>query len=405
MTNVCSTGGAAARSELGPELGKVSARSVPLAVYAFGAGIFAMTTSEFMVAGLMPELAAAFGVSTASIGYLISIYSGGMVVGGPVLTMALLRIDRRRALLLMMAVFVLGQVLAASASTYGLMATGRFVTGASSAAFFAVSIAAAADMAGAEARGRAASVVLAGLMLSTVLGVPIVTILGQDLDWRTSFWIVAMLVSLCGGMVAATTPRLPHAEGIDLRGELGALANGRLWAAYATSGLIIAATFAAFSYFSPIFIDVSGFDAALVPYLFGIYGAATVAGNIVVGRFADRHAIAVLLIGLSILTVTLVLLALFAHVQIATVVLTVVLGLVGVTMNPAMVVRVMRAANPRPLVNAVHGAVISLGVLVGSSLGGLAIAAGLGYLAPVWIGAVLALLGLLSLAPANARRL
>lgn len=400
MTDVCSTGSEPVRTGLG----KVSARSIPVAVYAFGAGIFAMTTSEFMVAGLMPELAAAFGVSTARIGYLISIYSGGMVVGGPVLTMVLLRIDRRRALLLMAAVFVLGQVLAASASSYGMMAVGRFVTGASSAAFFAVSIAAAADMAGAEARGRAASVVLAGLMLSTVLGVPIVTILGQDLDWRTSFWIVAALVALCGGVVAATTPRLPHAEGSDLKGELRALANGRLWAAYATSGLIIAATFAAFSYFSPIFIDVSGFDAALVPYLFGIYGVATVLGNIVVGRFADRHAVPVLLIGLSVLTATLVLLALFAHLQIAAVVLTVVLGLVGVTMNPAMVVRVMRAANPRPLVNAVHGAVISLGVLVGSWSGGLAIGLGLGYLAPVWIGAALGLIGLLSLAPANARR-
>ncbi len=399
MTDICSTAEEPARLGIRDR----PARSIPVAVYSFGAGIFAMTTAEFMVAGLMPELSAAFGVTSAQIGYLISIYSAGMVVGGPVLTMALLRIDRKRALLMMMVAFVIGQMLAASASNYGVMAIGRFVTGASSAAFFAVSLSAAADMAGAHARGRAASVVLAGLMLATVLGVPIATILGQNLDWRTSFWIVALLVALCTLLVAAITPAGPRPADIDLPDEIRALAHGRLWAAFATSGLIIAATFAAFSYFAPIFTEVSGFDPATVPYLFGIYGAATVVGNLVVGRFADRHTIPVLVVGLTALTATLVLLAVLARFQSATIALTVVLGLVGVTMNPAMSTRVMRAANPRPLVNALHGAVISLGVLVGSWLGGLAIGMGHGYLAPVWIGAGLGLLGLISLAPRRAR--
>jgi predicted MFS family arabinose efflux permease len=399
MTGICSASDDARSSVFEtPPIG-----SIPLPVYAFGAGIFAMTTAEFMVAGLMPELASAFGVTTAQVGYLISIYSAGMVVAGPVLTIGLLRFSRKTALIIMMAAFVLGQALAASAASYGLMASGRFVTGASSAAFFAVSLSAAADMVGAHARGRAASVVLAGLMLATVLGVPIATALGQHLDWRTSFWTVAGLVAVCTGIVSIITPRSPRPERIDLPAEFRALVNGRLWAAYATSGLIIAATFAAFSYFSPIFIEISDFPPSTIPYLFAAYGAATVVGNIVVGRLADRYTIPVLLIGLGILTITLMLLGLLAHVQTATIGFTVVLGLVGVTMNPAMAARVMRAANPRPLVNSVHGAIISLGVLIGSWLGGLAISAGMGLLSPVWIGTALAILGLLSLSPRKAR--
>lgn len=382
-----------------------AANAMPAAIYTFGAGIFAMTTSEFMVAGLMPAMAGAFQVSVAEIGYLISVYSAGMVIGGPLLTLALQRFDRKPTLLALMLAFVLGQILGATAASYAVMVIARAITGVTSAAFFAISLSSAADMVQPRQRGRAASVVLAGLMLATVLGLPMSTLIDQFFDWRASFWFVAAMVLGCTILLHLITPAMRQAQTMDMAQEFAALRNGRLWAAYATSGLIIAATFSAFSYFAPIFTALTGFSSSALPWLFALYGAATVLGNIVVGRYADRYTMPVLLIGLSVLTLTLGLFALVARQPVPVIAATVVLGLVGVTMNPAMVARVMRVANARPLVGSIHGAIISLGVLVGSSLGAFAIESGLGLQSPLWIGALLALLGLLSLAPAKARLL
>jgi predicted MFS family arabinose efflux permease len=371
---------------------------MPPAVYVLGLGIFAMTTSEFMVAGLMPSLSRAFGVSVEAVGYLISIYSAGMVIGGPALTLGLMGLSRKAALLLLVALFLAGQTFGALASNYGAMAIARAITGIASSAFFGISLAACAEIVGPAARGRAASTVLGGLMVATVLGLPLATVIDQHFGWRASFWLVAGLTLLCGAVTALVIP-LSRPEPISLRAELAAFRDARLWAAYATSGLIIGATFAAFSYFSPIFTAISGFAPATVPLLFASYGAASIIGNIVVGRFADRYAMRILALGLSALIVVLALFALFASSRAFTAIAVLALGFVGIPMNPAMVSRVMRTANARPLVNTVHTAVICLGVVIGSALGGLGIGIGWGLLSPLWIGAALAFLGLLSLLP------
>jgi predicted MFS family arabinose efflux permease len=370
-----------------------------LAVYVLGLGIFSMTTSEFMVAGLMPSLSRQFGVSISDIGFLISIYAGGMVVGGPVLTLILLKLARKTALLILVAVFFAGQTLGALADSYDAMAVARAITGVSSSAFFGMSLAACADLVAPEFRGRAASIVLGGLMVATVFGLPLATLIDQHYGWRVSFGSVAILTLLCGVVILFTVPLLPQSGGLSLRTELRAFGNRHLWAAYATSGLIIGATFAAFSYFSPIFIEVGSFSPAIVPWLLVLYGAATVFGNIVVGRLADRYMITIPTIGLMTLVTVLTAFSVFASYQYFTVFAVVMLGLAGVPMNPALATRVMRVGNARPLVNTVHTSVICLGVVIGSWLGGLAISAGYGVASPLWVGACLAALGLASLAP------
>ena len=370
---------------------------MPLAVYVLGLGIFAMTTSEFMVSGLMPSLATEFEVSVAAIGYLISAFSGAMVVGGPVLTVGLLRVPRKNALVALIGVFLVGQALGAVATGYGVMLVSRVITGVASSAFFGVAIAVAVDLVGPERRGRASAVVLGGLMVGTVLGLPATTLVDQFYGWRASFWAVALVTLLAGLVVLRVVPSGARPEGMSLRDEIAALRNGRLWAAYATSGLLVGAVFAAFSYFSPIFIEVSGFSPTVVPVLLALYGAATVVGNTVVGRFADRHTMPILTFGLVALIVTLAGFALFAGSQLVTVAAVVVLGLTGVAMNPALAARVMRIADSRPLVNTVHTAVICLGVGLGSWAGGLGISAGLSLTSPLWVGVVFAVLGLLSL--------
>ncbi|GLZ78580.1 MFS transporter [Actinorhabdospora filicis] len=372
---------------------------MPLAIYVLGLGIFSMTTSEFMVSGLMPTLADHFDVSIPQVGYLVTTFAVAMVVGGPLLTLALLKVPRKKALMTLIAIFFVAQVAGALAQTYYQLMGARFVTGIASSAFFGVSLAICMDIVGPKLRGRASSVVLGGLMVGTVLGLPLATVVNQYFGWRASFGVVAGLVLLTGLISLKVIPVTPKPESVSVRHELRAFRNGPLWAAFTTSALIIGAVFAAFSYFVPIFTELGGFSTATVPVLLAVYGLATVVGNAIVGRVADTRTMSTMVIGLTVLTIALAVFALNAGAQPVAVACAIAIGLVGVTMNPAMVTRVMRAANDRPLVNTAHTSVINIGIMGGSWLGGLAIASGYGLVSPLWVGSGLAALGLISLLP------
>ncbi|WP_426343249.1 MFS transporter [Pseudoduganella sp. R-32] len=374
---------------------------MPLLVYVLGLTVFSLSTSEFMVAGMMPSLAHALGEPVARIGYLISLYALGMVIGGPLVTFGMLklRVPNRQGLLCLLAMYAVAQAAAASAASYELMAAARLLTGVAGAACFGVSLAICAEAVSPPVRGRAAAVVIGGLMLASVLGMPLTTLIDQQAGWRASFWLVVVLALLCMVLVALFVPRSRPAEDISLGRELGEFRKRELWAAFATSALVISAIFAAFSYFAPILTTVSGFPASAIPWLLGVYGIANVVGNGVVGRFADRHTIPILAGGMVVLSIALALFAVFAHRQSASLALLVVIGLVGMSMNPAIIARVMRVAHPGPLVNTVHTSVINIGLSAGAWIGGVGIAAGYGLLSPLWVGVALALLGLLSLLP------
>ncbi|GAA3189398.1 MFS transporter [Streptomyces ramulosus] len=372
---------------------------MPLTVYVLGLGIFAMVTSELQVSGLMPVMARGLDVPIPQIGYLISYYAFAMAVGGPLLAVALLRLRHKSGLMVLFALFVLGEALAAASPGYAVMVLARIVTGAVSGAFFGVALAVCVEVADEKLRGRATSLVLGGLMVGTVLGLPGANLIGQHWGWRASFWTVTALTAVVGLITAATVPALEKQEARSLREETAELKRPRLWAVFSTSTLVIGATYAAFSYFTPILKQVTGFGDGTVPLLLIAYGVATVIGNNVVGRLADRHTLPVLTAGLIALTAFLTLFGLLADQPVPAVVALLGTGLVGVTMNPALVTRVMRTANGRPLVNTVHTSMITMGVVIGSWAGGLGIGAGYGLRAPLWVGATLAVLGFLSLLP------
>ncbi|MEV4064195.1 MFS transporter [Nonomuraea dietziae] len=377
---------------------------MPRAVYVLAIGIFAMVTSEFAVGGLMPEMAHGLGVTISQIGYLITAFAVAMSAGGPLMTVALVRIRPKPALMVLFAIFLVGNVLAALAPSYPIMMVARVITGVASQAFFGVAISVAVQLSRPEVRGRALAVVLNGLMLGTLLGLPLSTLIGGQFGWRAAFWAVGALTVIAALATTLGVPGLGRADGGngDFRQEMSVFRNGRLWLALSTSTLIIGATFAAFSYLSPILTQVTGFSSGTVPLLLVAYGAATVIGNHVVGRLADRHTISVLLAGLILNTIFLAGFALFAHLSVPAVIAMLGVGLVGVTMNPAMAVRVQRVGNAGPLVNTVHASFITLGVIVGSAVGGLAID-GFGLRAPLWLGVGLAVLGIGSLLPELAR--
>ncbi|MCD4502586.1 MFS transporter [Chromobacterium piscinae] len=370
---------------------------LPAAIYLLGLCIFAMATSEFMVAGMMPSLASAFHASLAEVGNLVSAFSASVVVGGPLLTWRLRAVRRKPALLGLLAVFLIGQLIGATADGYPQMLASRIVCGVAQSAFFGVALALAGELVGMDRIARAAGLVLNGLMLASVAGLPMATLLDRHWGWRPAFWLVAALVGLAMLGIAAAAPAGDKPAGQEAGVEWRALARPALWAAYLSSGLIIGAVFAVFTYLAPLLLRVSGFSPAMVPLLFGVYGAATVLGNLVTGRLADRHTRRVLQGGVLTLLLVMLALALGAQWQALAVAGVCLLGLAGLPMNPAMVARVVRAGGTGPMVNSLHMAVVNLGLMFGAWAGGLCLDAGWGLRAPLWLGAALALLAWLSL--------
>lgn len=380
--------------------------AIPRLIYLLALTIFALTTAEFMVAGMMPTLAADLGVSIGQIGYLISWYALGMALGGPPLTLLLLalRLAEKSALLWLLSLYLVGAVVAALAANYPVMAAGRVLMGVASSASIGLCLTLGANLVTPDRRGRAASLILSGLMLAPVFGVPGTVLIEQQAGWRASFWAVALLAACCTLLVGLCVPRTPARAAGQLRGELDTLVSARLWAAYLTSGLIIGATFAGFSYFSPILIQVTGFAPTTIPWLLMGYGLANVLGNLLVGRLADRHTLRVQGVGLAVLALGFALFVGCADSAAPSLLALALIGLTGVALNPAMVARVMAAATPGPLVNTLHTSVITAGLAVGAWAGGAAIDAGQGLRAPLWVGLGMALLGLLSLLPLGLRR-
>ncbi|MFF8450738.1 MFS transporter [Streptomyces leeuwenhoekii] len=372
---------------------------MPRAVYVLALGIFAMVTSEFVVAGLMPQMADGLNATVPQIGYLITAFAVAMAAGGPFLTVALMKLPPRTALMVLFAVFLTGNVLAATATGYGVMMAARIITGIASQAFFGIGISLCARITRPEVRGRAIAVAMNGLMLGTLLGLPLSTLVGERYGWRAAFWSISALALVAAVVTLVGVPRLEAAasEG-GFRQEIGVFRNPKLWLVLSTSMLVIGATFSAFSYLNPILTEVTGFSAGTVPLLLIAYGAATVVGNTVVGRLADRYAVPVLAAGLVLNTMFLAGFALLADLPAPAVLCMLGIGLVGVTMNPAMITRVQRTGNAGPLVNTVHSSFITLGIIVGSSLGAVGIDVW-GLRAPLWLGAALALVGLATLVP------
>nr|WP_272910200.1 MFS transporter [Streptomyces mexicanus] len=367
-------------------------------------GIFAMVTSEFVVAGLMPQMADGLHATVPQIGYLITAFAAAMAFGGPVVTVAVMKLPPRTALMVLFAVFLAGNVLAATANGYAAMMAARIVTGTASQAFFGVGLSLCARLTRPQVRGRAIAVAMNGLMLGTLLGLPMSTLIGERFGWRAAFWAITVITVIAALATLLGVPRVERAQGGGgFRAEAGVFRRPGLWLVLSTSMLVIGATFSAFSYFNPILTEVTGFSAGTVPVLLIAYGAATVVGNNLVGRLADRHTVPVLAAGLLLNTVFLAGFALLADLRVPAVLCMLGVGLVGVTMNPAMVVRVQRAGNAGPLVNTVHSSFITLGIILGSSIGAVVIDAW-GLRAPLWLGAVMAVAGLATVLPALVRR-
>ncbi|MGW1648832.1 MFS transporter [Streptomyces eurythermus] len=363
---------------------------MPVAVFVLGLAIFCLNTTEVMVAGLLPSLSDGLDVSITAAGNLVTVFALGMVFGGPLLTLVLMRAPRKTAMVLMMVLFLVGQTIGALATAYWAMVIARVVTALATAAFFGLAASACAGLVPPDRTGRALAIVFGGFMVANVFGLPLATFIEQLMGWRAAFWAVDILVALCLVLVLCTIERTPAPEGLDVRSELSVFRSGRLWGAFATNALLIGGVFATFAYLSPVLTKVAGFSEGIVPMLFVLYGVGTVSGNIVLGRLADAHTMRILWLGGAVLAVLLGGYALAAGDQALSLATLFLLGFTGLPLNPAMASRVMSLSNSGALINTMNTAAVCAGITVGTWLAGVGIDA-FGYRAPMWVGAVLAL--------------
>jgi MFS transporter, DHA1 family, inner membrane transport protein len=372
--------------------------TIPVSVYLLAFGIFAMISCELQVLGMMPLMARDLDLGIPQVGYLVSLYAAAMATGGPLLTLLLGTQPPKRAIYLLYAIFILGESLGALSYSYGQLVVSRLVTGAVSGAFFGIAIGMCGRLVPPGLAIRAVAIVLAGIMVGTILGLPLASLVGEHYGWRASFWLVVALALLGVLGSAALLPALPAAARISLSQELAAFRNRSLWYVYSTSFCVIGATYAAFSYLVPILTQVAGFASSSVSLLLFVYGVAMLLGNHLVAMLAGRRNILILAIGLVLQILFLSLLAFFIQHSWVAVAAVIGLGLVGVSMNPAMVSRIMQLPHgERPLVNTVHASVITLGIMFGSFASGQVLEQGYSLLSPMWVGVAVALVGLLTL--------
>ncbi|WP_043629082.1 MFS transporter [Nonomuraea candida] len=356
--------------------------------------LLVVAMSELQTMGMLPEMARSLGASTTTIGTLISIYAFGMAIGGPLIVMALRLVPPKGALLGVVTAYAVLEACVPLVHDYWWIAALRLLTGSLGGAVFGLTLTMAARLAPSPDRiASSISIVLNGLMFGAVLGLPISHAIATTWNWQASFFALGAAGLVIALLDLRTLPALPAVSAQTSADDLRQFRSPRLWSRYLVSLLTIGATYGAFSYFTPLLEQDAGFSPGTTTLILLGYGLCTVLGNNVVGRYADRHAVTLLRIGHLALAGSLVALALFAHLPWAALPGVLMVGLVGVTMNPALVARVVEVAGAGGLVNTVHTSVITLGVVAGSAVGGLAISAsGDTTATAMWTGAALALL-------------
>ncbi|MFI8503220.1 Cmx/CmrA family chloramphenicol efflux MFS transporter [Streptomyces sp. NPDC085524] len=367
---------------------------MPVAVYVLGLSVFALGTSEFMLSGLLPPIAEDMGVTIPQAGLLISAFAIGMVIGAPLLAVATLRLPRRTTLIALISLFGLGQIAGALAPSYELLFASRVVSALACAGFWAVGAAVAIAMVDKDQRARAMAVMIGGLSIANVLGVPAGAFLGEHLGWRSAFWSVGAASAIALAGILALIPRIPlPAERPTLRRELRIYRDRQVWLSVGITALAAGGVFCAFSYLSPLLTDVAGLDAGWVPWILGLFGIGALVGTTIGGRVADAHLFGVMIWGITASTAStafLAALALLASTAAAAIALSFLLGVSAFFTAPALNARMFNVAGTAPtLAGATTTAAFNLGNTGGPWLGGTVIDADLGFAATAWAGAAM----------------
>ncbi|MDO6527737.1 MFS transporter [Motilimonas sp. 1_MG-2023] len=368
---------------------------LPSGVYLLSLGIFIMISCELQVLGFMPELAADLGVTIAEVGYLVSAFAASMAIGGPILMLILSRFAPRTILVCLYVIFLLGELFGALAQNYSQLMVARAITGMVAGAFFGVSIGLCSRMTAPQDTLRAVALVLAGIMLGTIIGLPLAKVVAEQWSWRESFYLVVAFGTISALITLKAIPSLPAEAPHPIKQELKGVLDRRLWWVFATSFCVIGAVYAPFSFIVPLLTDLAGLPENAVTWLLFAYGVCMLAGNHVVAMLAVKHAKVTLISGLLILIGTFSVFALFVESSWVAVTCLIVMGFCGISLNPALVSRLMELPQgQRAFINTLHASVINVGIMFGSFVAGLMLDIGYSLHSVIWTGAAVALAGL-----------
>ncbi|MFJ3660677.1 MFS transporter [Streptomyces sp. NPDC090119] len=369
---------------------------MPLALLALAVGAFGIGTTEFVMMGLLPDVAGDLHISIPTAGHLVSAYALGVVIGAPLLAAVTARMSRRTVLIGLMALFVAGNALSALAPGYESLLAARFLSGLPHGAFFGVGAVVATGMVAPERKARSVSLMFLGLTVANVAGVPVATLMGQNLGWRATFLGVSAIGLAAIAALALLIPRdHTHATAAGLRHELAALKSVPVWLALGTTVAGFGALFAAYSYVTPMLTDSAGFAPASVTLLLALFGVGATAGNLLGGRLADHAMRGTLFGGLTALGVVLALFPVLMRAEWSAALGVTLLGMAAfVTGSPLQLMVMEKAAAAPSLASSANQAAFNLANAGGAWIGGLALAAGFGVTSPALAGAVLAVLGL-----------
>jgi DHA1 family inner membrane transport protein len=361
--------------------------------FALAVGGLGIGTGEFVIMGLLPNIAANFAISVPQAGHIISAYALGVVIGAPVVAVLAAKLSRRTLLLGLMTAFVLGNVASALAPSDGWLIAFRFLSGLPHGAYFGVASLVATALAGPQGRARAVGRIMLGLTLATLIGSPLATWLGQASGWRAAFVAVAAIGALTVLLIRVFVPADCPDKSASLTRELGAFRRGQVWLTLGIGAIGFGGMFAVFSYITPTLVHVAGIPEAMVAVVLCVFGAGTVLGNIVGSRLADRTLVPT--IG-GILVWNIVVLGLFSVTASYRWLAVVDVLLVGTSfaLVPALQTRLMDvAADAQTLAAALNHSAFNIANALGAWLGGLAIANGYGWTSTGWVGAWLAAAG------------
>lgn len=371
---------------------------LPFVVSLLALGVFLMCTTEYIIAGLLAEIAADFGVTLAQAGLLITVFAIGMIIGAPVMAIATLRLPRRLTLVLALLVFAAGHVLAAVSESFEVALIARAVTALATGAFWSVASVVAMTAVGPALSSRALGVMMSGVGLATVVGVPLGAFVGQLIGWRGTFWSLAVFAVIAAAVIGRLAPADGDRMTPSIRSELRAFRSGHIWLLVLATAGVTGGVMAAFSYVSPLLTDRASLPSWAVPLVLVGFGIGSLVGTNLGGRLGDHHPVRTF-IGAGIVgTIVLALLIPLSGNPVTAIILIVILGVAGMSVPPVATSLAMRFAADAPTIAAaIAVSAFNLGIALGSWLAGSALESRLGMTGPEVVGAVMVAAGLIPL--------
>jgi DHA1 family inner membrane transport protein len=382
----------------------LSPARVRWALLALALGGFGIGTTEFVAMGLIENLASDLlpglyasdqNQAIAQAGWLITAYALGVVVGAPTIAALSARFPRKQLLLWLLVAFTVATVASALLTTFGLVLVARFVAGLPHGAYFGVASLVAASLMGEGKRGRGVAIVLSGLTIANVIGVPLITLLGQQAGWRVAYLVVASIFALTFVAVALAVPLQRGDRSATLSRELRGFRTPQVWLALLTGAIGFGGFFAVYSYVGPVVTRVTGMGDDFIPVALVVVGIGMTIGNLAGGRAADHNVMGTVFVCFGLFVASLASFALTAHTVPGLLISLFLVGGAASALSPAIQSRLMDVAgDSQTLAAAANHAALNLGNSLGAYLGGVTIAAGLGYLSPTIVGLLLCVPGI-----------